>query len=198
MGTYGSRSLVGRRHGDREGARQDRRQGQEDRRAPARGGGHRHRVQGRQVHGRRHRPQQDVRRGRAHRLRAAQLSARQARAGPERDGVLRSDQLHLSRRARTSARSRSIPTPAWSQIVDVHRVRRLRQHHQSDDRRGPGARRPRAGHRPGAARELRLRPATAGSCSPAATWTTRCRAPTTCRRSRSAPRSRRARTIRSA
>ena len=41
---------------------------------------------------------------------------------------------------------------------ELHRVRRFRQHHQSDDRRGPGARRPRAGHRPGAARELRLRP----------------------------------------
>ena len=39
----------------------------------------------------------------------------------------------------------------------LHRVRRLRQHHQSDDRRGPGARRPGAGHRPGAARRLRLR-----------------------------------------
>ena len=33
--------------------------------------------------------------GRAHRLRAAQLSARQARAGPERERVLRPDQLHL-------------------------------------------------------------------------------------------------------
>ena len=42
-------------------------------------------------------------------------------------------------------------------------VRRLRQHHQSDDRRRPGARRPGAGHRPGAARELRLRQGDAGS-----------------------------------
>ena len=40
----------GRRHGDHEGARQDRRQGQEDRRAPAGSGGGGHRVQGRQVH----------------------------------------------------------------------------------------------------------------------------------------------------
>ena len=48
----------------------------------------------------------------AHRLRAAQLPARQARAGPERERVLRPDQLHLSRRAATSARSRSTPTPA--------------------------------------------------------------------------------------
>ena len=85
----------GRRHGDREGARQDRREGQEDRGAPARGVRGRHRVQGRQVHGRGHRPQQGVRRSRARGVRAAQLSARQARAGAERDGVLRSDQLHV-------------------------------------------------------------------------------------------------------
>jgi carbon-monoxide dehydrogenase large subunit len=39
--------------------------------------------------------EQDVRRDRAHRVRAAQLSARQARAGLERDGVLRSDELHV-------------------------------------------------------------------------------------------------------
>ena len=38
--------------------------------------------------------------------------ARQARAGPERERVLRSDQLHLSGRHATSARSRSIRTPA--------------------------------------------------------------------------------------
>ena len=157
MGTYGSRSLVGRRHGDRQGARQDRRQGQEDRRAPARGGGDRHRVQGRQVHRRRHRPQQDVRRDRAHRVRAAQLSARQARAGPRtrRRSTIR--RTSRSRPARTSARSRSIPTPASCRSSAFSGVRRLRQHHQSDDRRGPGARRRRAGHRPGAARALRLR-----------------------------------------
>ena len=45
----------GRHVGDRQGARQDRGQGQEDRRASARGRRRRHRVQGRQVHGRRHR-----------------------------------------------------------------------------------------------------------------------------------------------
>ena len=39
----------------------------------------------------------------------------------------------------------------------LHRGGRLRQHHQPDDRRGPGARRPGAGHRPGAAGELRVR-----------------------------------------
>ena len=46
------------------------------------------------------------------RLRAAQLSARQARARLERERVLRSDQLHVPGRHATSAKSRSIPTPA--------------------------------------------------------------------------------------
>ena len=40
----------------------------------------------------------------------------------------------------------------------LHRGRRLRHHHQPDDRRGPGARRAGAGHRPGADGELRVRP----------------------------------------
>ena len=40
---------------------------------------------------------------------------------------------------------------------EVHRGGRLRQDHQPDDRRGPGARRPHAGHRPGAHRGLPLR-----------------------------------------
>ena len=64
----------GRRHGDREGDGQDRRQGQEDRRAPAGGRRERHRVRGRRLPGRRHRQEEGVRRDRAHRLRAAQLS----------------------------------------------------------------------------------------------------------------------------
>ena len=80
----------------------------------------------------------------------------------------------------------------------LRRLRRLRQRHQSDDRRGPGARRARAGHRPGAAGARHLqrgRPA----CSPAATWTTRCRGRMTSRSSSSRPRrARRARTTRSA
>ena len=39
----------------------------------------------------------------------------------------------------------------------LHRGGRLRHHHQPDDRRGPGARRRGAGHRPGAAGALRVR-----------------------------------------
>ena len=65
----------------------------------------RHRVQGRQVHGGRHRPQQGVRRDRAHRVRAAQLSARQARAGPRT-------------RPRSTIRPTS-PIPAGTHICEV-------------------------------------------------------------------------------
>ena len=50
------------------------------------------------------------------------------------------------------------PDTGVDQDRQLHRGRRLRQDHQSDDRRGPGARRPHAGHRPGADRRLRLRP----------------------------------------
>ncbi len=45
----------------------------------------------------------------------------------------------------------------------VRRRRRLRQHRQPDDRRGPGARRHRAGPRPGDDGRLRLRPASRAS-----------------------------------
>ena len=113
---------AGRRHGDGQGDRQDRRQGQEDRRASARGGRGRHRVRGRQVHGRRHRPRK---------CRSAQVAFaayvphnyphRRARARPRRDRLLRSDELHLSRRhaylrgrdrPRHRRRSRSSTSPA--------------------------------------------------------------------------------------
>ena len=49
------------------------------------------------------------------------------------------------------------PDTGASDGRQLHRVRRFRPHHQPDDRRGPGPWRARAGHRPGAARRLRLR-----------------------------------------
>ena len=99
----------GRRHGDRQGARQDRRQGQEDRRAPARGRGGGHRVQGRQVHGGGHRPQQDVRaRSRSTAYVPHNYPLDKLEPGLERDRVLRSDQLHLpGRHAHLRGRDRS-------------------------------------------------------------------------------------------
>ena len=73
--------------------------------------------------------------------------------GLERDRVLRSDQLHLSRPARYICEVEVDPdTGVRAGRRRFTAVRRLRQHHQPDDRRRPGARRPRAGHRPGAAR----------------------------------------------
>ena len=67
---------------------------------------------------------------------------------------------------------------------------------QPDDRRGPGARRRRAGHGPGAVRggRLRLRRQPA---APRRSPSTSCRQPATCRRSRSATRAPRRRRIRS-
>ncbi len=87
------------------------------------------------------------------------------RAGAGGDRLLRSGELHLSRPAPTSARSRSTPRPGAVEVVGFACRRRLRQRRQPDDRRGPGPRRRRAGHRPGAARERGLRRRTA-SCRP--------------------------------
>ena len=86
---------LGRRRGDHEGARQDRDQGQEDRGPPDGSERRRHRVRQRRVHRQGHRQEDPLRPGGADGLRAAQLPARQAGAGPERDRVLRPDQLHL-------------------------------------------------------------------------------------------------------
>ena len=85
----------GRHVGDRQGARQDRGQGQEGRRLHAGSGRRRHRVQGRQVHRRRHRQVGGLGRRRAQRLYRAQIHRRRAGAGPEGNRVLRSDQFHF-------------------------------------------------------------------------------------------------------
>ena len=74
--------------------------------------------------------------------------------------------------------------------AQVRLRRRHRQHHQPAHRRGPGARRPRPGHRPGAVGGGRLRRARAPSC-PARSSTTRCRRRPT--RSASSPTTRRRR-----
>ena len=131
---------LGRRRGDHEGARQDRDQGQEDRGAPDGGERRRHRVRQRRVHRQGHRQEDPLRPGGADGLRAAQLPARQAGAGPERDRLLRPDQLHLPGR-HLHLRGRDRQADRRSQDRPLHRGRRLRHHHQPDDRRGPGARR---------------------------------------------------------
>jgi carbon-monoxide dehydrogenase large subunit len=156
MGTYGSRSISRGWRGHHEGAGQDRDQGQEDRRPPDGSIGCRHRVRQRRVHGQGHRQEDRLRPGGAHGLRAAQLPAGQAGARPERDGLLRPHQLHLPR-WHLHLRSRGGPGHGCGQGGPIHGGGRLRHDHQPDDRRGPGARRHRAGPGPGADGKLRLR-----------------------------------------
>ncbi len=131
---------LGRRRGHHEGAGQDRGQGQEDRGPPDGGERCRHRVRQRRVHREGHRQEDPVRPGGAHGLRAAQLPAGQAGAGPERNRVLRPDQLHLPGR-HLHLRGGDRQADRRGQDRPLHRGRRLRHHHQPDDRRGPGARR---------------------------------------------------------
>ena len=103
------------RFGHREGGRQDHRQGQEDR-GPSHGSRRRrYRLRAGHLQGRRHRQGRPAGRGGVRGLRAAQLSARGARARHGRERVLRPVELRLPvRHADASARSRSTPTPAPS------------------------------------------------------------------------------------
>ena len=153
----------GRHVGDRQGARQDRGQGQEGRRricskrpkatsssrtasspSPA--------PTSRSAWG-------DVALQRLHR---PQIHRPGARAGPEGGRVLRSDQLHLpGRLPHLRGRDRSGDRQHRDRRLD--RGRRFRRRHQSDDRRRPGARRHRPGRRPGAAARARSTTRTASS-----------------------------------
>ena len=146
----------GRHVGARQGARQGRGQGQEGRGPHAGGGRRRHRVQGRQVHGRRHRQVGGLGRRHAQRLCRAQVLRPGAGAGAEGGRVLRSDQFHLPGRL-PYLRGRGRSGDRRERDRGLDRGRRFRHGHQSDDRRGPGAWRHRAGRRPGAARRRGLR-----------------------------------------
>ena len=133
------------------------------------------------------------------RVRAARGRRGRARQGHAARHLLRLDagvddlpQRHPRRRGRD--RSRHRPGDAGA----LYRGRRLRRAGQPDDRRGAGAWRDRAGRRPGVARTRGLRRRNRASSSPARLWTTRCRAPTTCRPSSSASTTRAARPTRSA
>ena len=111
MGTGGSRSTTMSGGAIVMVSRQDHRQGQEARGAHAGSGGSRHGVQGRPLRHRRHRPRhRHPRRG------EGGVRARQAAEGhgarPLRDRDLSRAPAAISRTARMSARSRSIPTPA--------------------------------------------------------------------------------------
>ena len=96
-----------------------------------------------------------------------------------------------SRSARTSRSSRSTPTPAASSCVRHIAVDDCGTHHQPDARRGPAARRHRAGRRAGAVGS-RCSTTTTATRSPRTSWTTRCRRRPSCRRTRrTTPRRRR-------
>ena len=77
-------------------------------------------------------------------------------AGPEGNRLLRSVQLHLPGRL-LHLRGRGRSGDRAHRHRPVRGGRRFRQHHQPDDRRGPGAWRHRAGRRPGAAGRRLLR-----------------------------------------
>ena len=68
------------------------------------------------------------------------------------------EELHLPRRL-PYRRGRDRPRHRHRRGGELHRGRRCRPRHQSDDRRGPGPGRRRAGHRPGAAGACGLRQA---------------------------------------
>ena len=118
-------------------------------------------------------------------------------AGRRRQGLLRADGAARPRSSASASKSTGSfdPTPPshpnGSHVCELEvdpetgevsdrplfRGRRSRPHAQSDDRARPDAGRRGAGHRPGADGAPGLRPRRAASCSPAASWTTPCRAP---------------------
>ena len=147
---------AGRRRRDRDGVRQGHRQGQADRRPPARGQRRRPRVRRRRVHREGLARQDDAAGG--DRLRGVHRPQppRRPRAQPRGQRHLRPAELlvavrhaHLRRRGRHRDRRR--------RRAAVRRRRRLRRADQPADRRRPGARRRHPGPRPGAVRGGRLR-----------------------------------------
>ena len=106
------------------------------------------------VHGQGHRQVDRLWLGRAERLYRAQVRWAGARARVEGRRVLGADQLHLPGR-RLYLRSRDRPRDWRRHDRPLHRGGRLRQADQPDGGPRPGARRDRAGHRPGAARSGR-------------------------------------------
>ena len=103
----------GRRLGDRQGARQDHRQGQEDRRPPARGGGRGHRVQRRALPSSAPTaPRPSARSPSPPTCRTTTRSRRSSPGSRRRRSTIR--RTSPSRPAATSARSRSTPRPASS------------------------------------------------------------------------------------
>ena len=110
-------------------------------------------------------------------LRAGRLAGR-VRRRPRGGRHLHADALELRQRL-PHLRGRGRSRHRRRRDRALHRRRRFRRHHQSAAVRGPDPRRPRHGHRPGAAGARRVRRRHPASCCPARSWTTACRAPST-------------------
>ena len=138
---------AGERRGHRDGGAQDPRQGEEDRRPPARSGRGRPRLGDRplQGEGRPDAGQDDEGDlpGPPHRQPAGRHGA-----GAERGALLRPAELHLPLR-RLPVRGRHRPVHRRDQGAPLLRAGRLRHAHQPDDHRRPDPRRPDRGLRGG-------------------------------------------------
>ena len=173
-----------RRQCGASGRRRGARQGDQGRRGNARSIGRRFGIEGRRGAGqRRAADAEDLGADRPrHRRRAGLCAAERRDAGTRRlDRLSGAGADLLQRHACLRGRGRSRDRTGAAH--PLHRGARLRPHHQSDDRRRPGARRGRPRHRRNALRMDALRRA-----GPAADRDLRrlsaCRAPTPCRRSR--------------
>ena len=137
-------------------------------------------IENGELEGRRHRQAEELHRGRARRLHRAQPAARHG-AGAEGGRLLRPDQLHLPGRAPISARSRSIRRPARPRSSSSSPPTTSATSSTRSSSRGRST----AASPMASARRCWRTPTTTRN-RPArqrlATWTTPCRAPTTCRR----------------
>ena len=149
-------ALAGRRrHRDRQGGREGHRQGQEDRRAPAGGVRGRPRVRQRHVHGQGHRQGQGHPGDRVRHVHGARLPGGHGAHAGLRRRVRPGELLLPARHAPGGDRGRHRDRPRRPAQVRLRRRRRHRD--QPADRRGPGARRARPGHRAGPVRGGQLR-----------------------------------------
>ena len=152
----------GRHVGDRQGARQDRCQGQEGRRPRAGGRRGRHRVQGRQASRSRAPTRDDFGEVALQAYIAHKFSGQELEPGLKEGAFY--DPTNFTFPAGVHICEVEIdPETGVTDDRAVDGGRRFRQAHQPDDRRGPGAWRHRPGRRPGAARRRALRQGRASS-----------------------------------
>ena len=113
---------------------------------------------------------------------AAEMTEQGRHRGKPRHQAADRDAAHLPERL-PRRRGGGRPGHRQAHAGELHRRGRLRQRARSHDRRGPNSRRGDLRRRPGDDGKHRRKIPADSSC-PARSWTTRCRARTTCRRSR--------------